>query len=79
MGSVLHLVRDQVSTETVALANFFLQEALAGRAIGLAGIILLRGQDYTVEIVGECKMAPALSRGLLKGVDDHLAKLVGHR
>jgi hypothetical protein len=79
MGSVLNLVQDPVSAETVAFAQFFLQEALAGRAVGLVGAILLRGQDYTIEIIGECKKTPDLSRGLLNGVDDHLAKLAGHR
>lgn len=76
MGSLLHLVQHPVSVEGVAFARFVLQEFEAGRAIGFSGVLLLAGQEYTIEIVGQCKNAPQLTRGLIKEVDDKLRKMI---
>lgn len=75
---MLYLVRRTVSLETVKALSHFHHEAQSGRAIGFVGAFLLEGQEYTIEIVGECKNVPGLMRGLVNEVDDHLGKLVHH-
>jgi hypothetical protein len=73
---MLKLLKRPVSAETVDAAANLLHEANAANVVGYVGIYLLPGQKYIIEIVGECRNAPALMRGLVNGADDELIKLI---
>lgn len=76
MGHVLHLVQQAVSKDTVDALEFLLQEARAGRVIGLAYVALHNSHDYTVDMAGFTKTAPSLTRGAVHTLDDELAALI---
>lgn len=78
-GVVLSLVRPTVSADTVKAAEYLLQEARAGRVIGLAWVALQPGYGYEVDWAGEVKRDPTFTRGTLKKLDDEVsAKLRDH-
>lgn len=77
--SVLRLVQQQVSAETVELLRFWLAEAEAGRIVGVIGGCVHPGRRYSVDFAGECRTEVIFSRGILLVADDRLAVLIGSR
>lgn len=74
-ASVIRLVPDTVSEETIRALEFLLKEAKAGRVIGLALIAMHRIDDYSVDATGACKSLPHIARGMIATLDDELSQL----
>jgi len=52
-----------------------LEDAKAGRLVGIAYAAFYAGREYTADVAGEARRNPVTSRGVLKVLDDQLAKL----
>lgn len=76
MGEIVRLVPAGVSDETVKAIEYLLQEARAGRYVGLAWVAMRAGYLYDVDIAGETRRAPTFTRGMLRVLDDELAQIV---
>lgn len=75
-GKVVRLVRPAVSREAVEELEHLLREAKAGRVIGLAYVAMHKAYDYSVDIAGETRRSPTLTRGMLLLLDEELAKIL---
>jgi hypothetical protein len=64
-STVVHLARPSVSKETVRACRLLLQEAEAGRLIGLSWAAHLPGHEYEVDIAGEARRLPAFTAGIV--------------
>jgi hypothetical protein len=53
-----------------------LQEARSGRLIGLAWVAMHPAYEYSVDVAGETRRCPTITRGMLLKLDDELAKLL---
>lgn len=78
-GKVITLVPRAVSGDTVRALEFLLQEAKAGRLIGLAWVSMHPLSEFEVDIAGETKRSPSSTRGWLLKLDDELADMVEPR
>ena len=75
-GKVIRLVRPVVSREAVEELEHLLREARSGRIIGIAYVAMHKTFDYTVDIAGETKRSPTLTRGMLLLLNDRLAEII---
>lgn len=75
MGQILDLVRPAVSVETIDALLFLLEEARAGRVLGVAWVAVHAGRRFTGDAVGETRTHPTFTRGMLRVLDDELGKL----
>jgi hypothetical protein len=75
-GPVLKLITPAVSRETVDTLEHLLAEARSGRLIGLAYVAMHKTYDYSVDIAGETRRSPTLTRGMLNLLDDELAGII---
>jgi hypothetical protein len=73
---LLTAVSPKVSTETVQAMRRKVAESERGDLIGIAFVALYSGHEYEVEVVGETRLAPTFTRGMLCLLDDQLAALV---
>lgn len=64
-GCVVSLVVPQVSEDTVRACEYLLQEARAGRAVGLMWGLIRPGYLYEVDAAGEAYRSPAFSQGVV--------------
>jgi hypothetical protein len=78
-GPVLKLITNARSTDTVEALEHLLEEARAGRVIGIAYVAMHKTYDYTIDIAGETKRCPTLTRGMLHLLDDELATLLRNK
>lgn len=76
MAVHLELVPPKVSADTIELLAFLLQEAHAGRVIGVAFVAMHKAYEYSVDVAGEAKTVPTLTRGMVAALDDQLARIV---
>ena len=53
-----------------------LEDARAGRLIGLALVAMYTQREYIVDVAGEAKRNPTYTRGMLALLDDELAKII---
>ena len=72
MGLVVKLVPSPVSKDTVDELAALLQEARAGKVIGLAYVALHKGQVFTADYVGQAKAAPIFTLGAIRVLSDHI-------
>ena len=56
--------------------EYLIQEARAGRVVGLAWLAMHKTFDYSVDIAGETKRSPTLTRGMLHLLDDELSAII---
>lgn len=78
-GKVLTLVpaaKLKQQAETVAALEGLLEEAKAGRLIGLAAVMLWRPTSCTARIAGAAWEHPTYCRGMLDNLDDQLAAII---
>ena len=47
--------------------------------VGLAYVAMHKVYEYTVDVTGECKSSPTLTRGMLSTLDDELRDSTGKR
>lgn len=78
-GKVIRLVLHSPSQDTIAALEDLLVEARAGRVVGLAYVAMHKVYEYTVDVTGECKSSPTLTRGMLSTLDDELRDSTGKR
>jgi hypothetical protein len=76
VGQLFQLVNDTVSPETIEALAQLLEDARAGRIIGLAWVARHRGSDFTVDAAGAAKKDPTTTRGMVQVLDDELGKLI---
>jgi hypothetical protein len=72
----LRLARDLVSTDCVEALEYLLHEARAGRVVGVAWVAMHKTFDYSVDIAGETRRSPTLTRGMLHLLDDELSAII---
>lgn len=77
--SVVTLVPDAVSQETIKTLELLLRDARNGQVIGVAYICMHKGYQYSVNIAGETRRSPTLTRGILTVLDDQLSKIIGSK
>lgn len=75
-GKVLRLVRPCKSEDLVRALEDRLAEARAGRLIGIAYVAMYKTFDYGVDIAGETKRCPTLTRGMLHLLDEELSRII---
>lgn len=73
---VLQLLGPAISSETVAVLDYLLLEARAGRVVGIAYVVVHRCRGYSCNAVGEPRREPTFTRGMLHVLDDQLAALI---
>lgn len=79
MGEVVELLRNENSkAELIATLETLLSNAKAGPGglIGLAYAAMYDQNHYSVDLAGETKLHLTFTRGMLKALDDELAKLL---
>jgi hypothetical protein len=62
--------------DVVQRLEAMLEDARAGKLIGIAGVRLYRDRHYVFGVCGETERCPTFTRGMLRALDDHLADLV---
>ena len=75
-GKVIRLAGTPVSREAIEKLEHLLREARAGRVIGIAYVAMHKTFAYTVDIAGETKRSPTLTRGMLHLLDDELSAII---
>ena len=77
LAPVLRLVpsKPQQNDDAVNAAYHLLRGAVEGRIVGLAYVSLERNGDHACVVAGECASRPIFTRGLLKALDDAVAKM----
>lgn len=75
MGQIVKLVPDAVSKETIDTLSALLQEARAGKIIGVAYVALHKGRHYSADNVGEGRPHSLLMRVALQELSDYLGPL----
>lgn len=74
---VLELAPRRASRDAIEALEDLLDAARAGKVIGVAYVALKPGgKDHYVDAAGECRAHPTLTRGMLRTLDDALAKLL---
>lgn len=64
-STVIELVKPRVSEDTVRACEYLLQEARAGRVVGLAWSAIRPGYGYEGDLAGEAIRSPAFTQGML--------------
>lgn len=64
-NTILRLVQPHVSEDTVRACKYLLQEAEAGRLIGISWAAHLPGYRFEVDLAGEAKTSPAFTQGAI--------------
>lgn len=75
-GKVVRLVPIAVSINAVEALELLLAEAKAGQIIGIAWVAMHKTYEYTVDIAGETRRSPTLTRGMLHLLDDELSAII---
>jgi len=76
---LVQLVPPACSVETVQTLEFLLNEAKAGRVVGLAYIALQPGHRYDIDVTGEAGQDPEFVLGLTRVLETQLEKIIGSR
>lgn len=74
MRRQLHLVRRKEDMMTVTVLSRLLEDAIAGRVIGIAYVALHHRHEYSADIVGSALQSPLLSRGICRALEDAVAE-----
>lgn len=72
---MIRIVPTQVSEDAEQAARDLLADILAGRTVGFAIVAMHKSYAWTLDVAGECKRHPALTRGRLLELDDAIATL----
>jgi hypothetical protein len=75
-GKIFILVQSTPGEDLIRAAEDILADIRAGRTIGLAWIAMHKTYDYSVDIAGETKRSPTLTRGMLHLLDDELSQII---
>lgn len=75
MGEVVKLVPSPVSQDTVDELFALLQEARAGKIIGLTYVALHPGKEFTADVVGQSRKVPLFTLGTVQRLNQYLLDL----
>lgn len=75
-AKVLRLVHPCKSEDVVRALEDRLVEARAGHLIGIAYVVMYKAHDYGVDVAGETKRSPTLTRGMLHLLDEELSRII---
>jgi len=67
------LIPDNLSNDTIECLQTLLDEAKAGKVIGLAFAAVLKRRGYIVNTAGEAHRNPTFARGMCAALDDELS------
>ena len=67
--------KQAVCSQTVAMLQALLDEALSGRCIGVAVVASVLDRGFIVDVAGELKANPTFARGTVAALDDKLRQL----
>jgi hypothetical protein len=73
----IRLVRPPINADVIEALEHLLDEARAGRIIGLAYVSYHGGRDHNVGAAGVAREVPELSIGFLRELEDRFAELIG--
>lgn len=74
-----HLVKEEISKDTVEALEQLLESAKAGQVIGIAFALMLRRRKFLVDCAGEACTNPVLARGAVGALDDQLGLMIQGR
>lgn len=72
MGRLLELSTNEASSDTVAALLHLLQEARAGRVIGVAYVAMHKVNDFSIDLAGEVRRYPLPAIGAVRILADEL-------
>lgn len=76
-SKIVQLVPHERSIDTIQVLEGLLADAQAGNLIGLAYVAMYQApHEYVLDITGEARRAPIMTRGLLQELDYELGKLL---
>jgi hypothetical protein len=73
---ILRLVPPRRSTATIQWLEQSLTAARANELIGIASVLVYSAGEYRVDVVGEARRRPTLTRGMLPMLDEELRKII---
>jgi hypothetical protein len=79
MASRFHLVGESVSEDVVEALEDLIAQARSGQLIGIAFAAMYKRRQYIVDTAGECRRNPTFTRGMVRALDDQLARSVGSK
>lgn len=79
MKRTYRLVPDQISDDTVVALEELLEDARAGRLIGMAFAGMYQQRKYIVNTTGEVTRSPTFARGMVAVLDDYIGRKVSRQ
>lgn len=79
MDGRFKLVGETVSADVVEALEELLGQARSGQLIGIAFAAMYLRRHYIVDTAGECRRNPTFTRGMVRALDDQLARSVGSK
>lgn len=79
LGIPLRVVRSGPDPRAVETAEFLeraLEQARAGRVVGIAAVLFARDDCYAVDVIGRARLDPTMARGAVCSLDDELREAV---
>lgn len=74
--NVIKIVDHQLSDDTIKCAEQIMEMAKSGKLKGIAFVGVMSGRRYFGGTAGEARRDPTFTRGMLRGLDDKLARVV---
>lgn len=72
MKRAYQVIGDQLSHDTIECLERLLEEARAGKVIGIAFAAIMKRQHYVAHMCGEAHRQRVFTRGILRELDDKL-------
>lgn len=73
---ILRLVRPGINREALDAVDKLRDDILNGLTIGVAIVAMHKSYCYTIDVAGECKRSPTLTRGMVAALDDELERIL---
>lgn len=72
----MRLIREDVSNDTIHCLERLLEDARAGKVVGIAYAAIFKRRNFSVNVCGEAHRSPVFTRGVLASLDDELGSRV---
>jgi len=73
---ILRLVRPGINQDALDAVDKLRDDILKGTTIGFAVVAMHKTSLYTIDVAGECKRHPTLTRGMVAALDDELERIL---
>jgi hypothetical protein len=70
------LIDANPSRETIECLGSLLDDAKAGKMLGVAFVAMYKGRTFIAKACGEAHRSPVFTRGMLRSLDDELRRLM---